>query len=189
MIELLDIKNKLKFNKNDYDDLNNASISLDKEITGFYLNLTNYYDKYKKFAKDNLLELFKINAKRLFRLDFSLPTIPEKAIKSEISYQRMNRDSENLSVPIINVDSEGKSLICCYKSLELNLSKICPAFYCKPFVINIISFIKEDVMLKIKSYKGNKIYIKNEKEKFEKKVEEGDIDEKKRRWGKKRGRY
>ena len=71
----------------------------------------------------------------------------------------------------------------------MNLSKICPAFYCKPFVINIISFIKEDVMLKIKSYKENKIYIKNEEEKFEKKVEEGDIDEKKRRWGKKRGRY
>ena len=41
----------------------------------------------------------------------------------------MNKDSENLCVPIINIDSEGKNLICCYKTLELNLGKTCPAFY------------------------------------------------------------
>jgi len=61
----------------------------------------------------------------------------------------------------------------------LNLGKIFPAFYCKPFVINIISFIKEDMILKIKSYKENKIYIKNKEEKFEKNDEEREIDEKK----------
>ena len=81
-----------------------------------------------------------------------------------IVLSKMNKDSENLCIPIINIDSEGKNLICCYKSLELNLGKICPTFYSKPFLINIISFVKEDMVLKIKSYKENKIDIKNDEE-------------------------
>ena len=40
---LEDIKDKLKFNINDYEDLNNAFKILDKEITDFQSNLKNYY--------------------------------------------------------------------------------------------------------------------------------------------------
>jgi len=80
----------------------------------------------------------------------------------------MNKDSVNLCVPIINIDSEGKNLICCYKTLELKLGKTCPAFYHKPYVINIISFVNEDMTVKVKSYKENKI----EKKKEEKEVKE-----------------
>jgi len=66
--------------------------------------------------------------------------------------------------PIINIDSEGKNLICCYKILELNLGKICPAFYQKPYIINIFSFINEDMSVKVKSYKESKI-VENKKKK------------------------
>ena len=94
----------------------------------------------------------------------------------------MNKDSENLCIPI-NVDSEGKNIICCYKSLELNLGKIWPTFYSKPFLINIISFVKEDMVLKIKSYKENKIDIKNDEEQKKKKklikIKNNDEDEEK----------
>ena len=100
-----------------------------------------------------LSEFFNIKETNLFSLDFSLPKIPQKLSKSGIHLDRMNRDSENLCVPIINIDSEGKNLICCYKSLELNLGKTCPAFYHKPFIINIISFVNEDMTIKIKDYK------------------------------------
>jgi len=92
----------------------------------------------------------------------------------------MKKDSENLCVPIINIDSEGKNLICCYKTLELNLGKTCPAFYYKPYIINIISFVNEDMNVKIKSYKESKIDLKEKKEdKKEKKEnkEDGDGEE------------
>ena len=94
----------------------------------------------------------------------------------------MKKDSENLCVPIINIDSEGKNLICCYKTLELNLGKTCPAFYYKPYIINIISFVNEDMNVKIKSYKESKIDLKEKKEdKKEKKEnkEDGDGEEEK----------
>ena len=64
----------------------------------------------------------------------------------------MNEESKNLCVPVINIDSEGKKLVCCYKSLDLNLGHICPALCNKPYIINIISFVNEDLKLKLKNY-------------------------------------
>ncbi len=52
----------------------------------------------------------------------------------------MNKASEYLYVPIINIYLEGQNLVCSYKILELNLGKICPALYHKPYIITIISF-------------------------------------------------
>ncbi len=87
----------------------------------------------------------------------------------------MKKDSENLCVPIINIDNEGKNIISCYKSLELNLGKTCPALYHKQYTINIISFVNEDMTVKIKSYKENK--IDNKKEQEDKKKEKEDENE------------
>lgn len=74
-------------------------------------------------------EFFNIKESNIFSLDFSLPSIPKATSKLAIHLDKMNKDSENLCVPIINVDSEGKDLICCYKSLELNLGKTYPTLY------------------------------------------------------------
>ena len=158
-----EIKGMLKLNNNDFDNLNNASKDLDKEMSEFNSNLSKYYDSYKKSVEDILTEFFNIEESNIFSLDFSLPNIPKNISKSGIHLDKMKKDSENLCVPIINIDSEGKNLICCYKSLELNLGKTCPAFYHKPYIINIISFVNEDMTVKIKSYKESKIDKKEEK--------------------------
>ena len=42
----------LKLNNNDFDNLNNASKDLDKEISEFNSNLSKYYDSYKKSVED-----------------------------------------------------------------------------------------------------------------------------------------
>ncbi len=94
----------------------------------------------------------------------------------------MKKDSENLCVPIINIDNEGKNIISCYKSLELNLGKTCPALYHKQYTINIISFVNEDMTVKIKSYKENK--IDNKKEQEDKKKEKEDENEEEKEEGK-----
>ena len=80
-----------------------------------------------------------------------MPEIPKNILDINLNFNKMNKNSENLFVPIINIDSEGKNLICCYKTLDLNLGKTCPAFYQKPYIINIISFVNEDLKLKLKS--------------------------------------
>ena len=174
---LKNVKDMLKLNKNDFEDLNNSSRDIDKEISDFISNLDNYYENYKKSAKDILSEFFNIEEQNIFSLDFSLPSIPKKVSNSSIHLDKMKKDSENLCVPIINIDSEGKNLICCYKSLELNLGKTCPAFYHKPYIINIISFVKEDMYVKIKSYKESKIEQKENKKEDKKEKEEKKDDE------------
>ena len=148
----------MKPNINDFEELNIASKEFDKEITDYNSNLSNYFDKYKGGVSDFLKEYFTIKeSNNIFSLDFSLPNIPKNPTESNIDLSKMNKDSENLCVPIINIDSEGKNLICCYKTLELNLGKTCPAFYQKPYIINIISFVNEDMTVKVKSYKESKI--------------------------------
>ncbi len=172
--KLDNIKSILKLNKSDFEDLNNSSKELDKEISEFNSNLNEYHQNYLKSIKEILTEFFSVDESNLFSLDFSLPSIPKKISQSGIHLDRMNKDSENLCVPIINIDSEGKDLICCYKSLELNLGKTCPAFYYKPYIINIISFVNEDMTVKIKKYKESKIdnkETKDDKEKEEHKEE------------------
>ena len=179
---LTKVKGMLKLNKNDFEELNTSSRDLDKEISDFYLNLDKYFENYKNLVKDILSEFFNIEEKNIFSLDFSLPNIPKNISKSTIHLDKMKKDSENLCVPIINIDSEGKNLICCYKTLELNLGKTCPAFYYKPYIINIISFVNEDMNVKIKSYKESKIDLKEKKEdKKENKEnkEDGDGEEEK----------
>ena len=154
----------MKLNINDFEELNNASKEFDKEITDYNSNLSNYFDKYKGGVSDFLKEYFRIKESNIFSLDFSLPNIPKNPTESNIDLSKMNKDSENLCVPIINIDSEGKNLICCYKTLELNLGKTCPAFYQKPYIINIISFVNEDMTVKVKSYKESKIEENKKKE-------------------------
>ena len=157
------IKNLIKLDKNDFDDLNNASRDFDEEITNYYSKLCKYYDKYNEIVKNFLNEFFEINKCNIFNFDFSLPKIPKNTSESFINLFKMKKDSENLCLPIINVDSEGKNLICCYKKLELDLGKTCPAFYEKPYIVNIISFVNEDLKIKLKSYKEIKIELNNKK--------------------------
>ena len=44
----------LQLNRNDYEDLNNTSKDLDKEISDFYSNLNKYYNSYN----NNEMEIF-----------------------------------------------------------------------------------------------------------------------------------
>ena len=186
LMNLNKVKETLKLNKNDFEDLNSSSKELDKEISEFNLNLSKYHDSYLKSIKPILSEFFGVEESNLFSLDFSLPFIPKKISQSGIYLDKMNKDSENLCVPIINIDSEGKDLICCYKSLELNLGKTCPAFYHKPYIINIISFVNEDMTVKIKSYKESKIYKKEKKKtKMKKQIIKRNLKIKKRKRKKK----
>ena len=93
----------------------------------------------------------------------------------------MNKDSKNLCAPapIINLDSEGVNLICCYKPLDLNLGQICPSLYYKPYIINIISFVKEDLKIKIIKYHQENIVKKDKKiEKIENTEKEEKDEEK-----------
>ncbi len=143
--------------------LNNISKKFDDKIINFQNKLKNYYNIYEKEMREFLFDFFEI--KNLFNYDFALPKIPLKPTETNIQLNEMKKDSENLCVPIINIDSEGNNLICCYKTLDINLGKICPTFYEKPFIINIISFVNEDMTVKIKTYKENKIEVFDDKEK------------------------
>ena len=145
----------LRLNRTEFEDLNNSSKELEKEISEFNKNLTKFYDNYNNSLKNKIDECFRMRNINLFKLDFSLPDIPKTNTKSNIVLNKMNTNSENLCVPIISIDSDGKNLICCYKSLELNLGKTCPALYYRPYIINIISFVNEDMRIKIKNYNEN----------------------------------
>ena len=73
-----------------------------------------------------------------------MPKLPNKIDKSAIIFSNMNKNAKNLLVPIINFDSEGEKLICCYNPLDINLGLICPTLYSKEnnnYIINIISFV------------------------------------------------
>ena len=175
---LKDIKGMLKLTQNDLG-LIELSKNLEKIISDFYSNLDKYYEKYNLSMKEKMNKFFSLEGKKIFSLDFSLPDIPQETIKSNIRLEDMKKDSKNLCVPVINIDGEGKQLICCYKSLDLNLGQICPAFYYGPYVINIISFVNEDLTVKIKSYKLiNKIKKEEKKENKEKNQNEGEKEKK-----------
>ena len=170
---LNNLKGQLKLNINSFEYLNKASADLENEITDFLSHLKSYYKNYNNSVKCLLEEFFKLKERDIFSLDFSLPCIPKSLDKSGIVFEKMNKESKNLCVPIINVDTEEKNLTCCYKSLELNLGKICPSFYNGKYTINIISFVNEDMRVSIKSYKETKLEnrIDKEKEKNEKEQE------------------
>ena len=174
---LIEVKEMLKLNPNNFENLIDLSKELEKEISDYYSNLNDYYEKYKQSLKEKLNKFFGTDEKNIFSLDFALPEIPKEITKLGIDLEKMNKDSKNLCVPIINLDSEGKDIICCYKSLELNLGQICPTLYYKPYIINIISFINEDLKITIKDYnKKNKIK-KQEKKEEEKEKEKENQDE------------
>ena len=168
----------LKININDYKKLNKISREFDKEISNLFEQLINYYDIYEISVKEFLLEFFEIIEKKFFKLDFKLSKIPLETTETNIQLNKMKEDSENLCVLIININSEGNNLKCCYKTLDLNLGKICPAFYKKPIIINIIFFVNEDMRVKVKTYKENKIDIFDDEE--EKKENEENKEEEKK---------
>ena len=173
--QLKAIKDILILKPNDFKDLIELSKKLENVIFEYYSILNNYYDNYKNSMKEKL-KLFSSEETKIFNIDFSLPKLPKKINKSGITFLNMDKKSKNLSVPIINLDSEGKNLICCYKSLDINLGLICPALYSKEnnhYTINIISFVNEDLKVKIDDYKlENKIIIKKKENKEDKEKEE-----------------
>ena len=178
---LNDIKKMLVLNKNNFEDLKELLKELDKEISDFITKLNNFYSNFKVLNKEILAEFFNLKRTKIFNLDFSLPDLPESIKNSNVYLNKMNKDSKNLCVPIINIDSEGNNLICCYKSLDLNLGRTCRALYYKPYIINIISFVNEDLFIKIESYKEYKIDKIDKKEEKEEKLKDFEKDEKNKR--------
>ena len=69
-------------------------------------------------------------------------------------------------MPILNFDDD--KLKCCYDTLNINLGEVCSTNYEGKFTINIISFVNEDLTLKIEDYDEKKVD----------KEEEDDDDEK-----------
>jgi len=107
-------------NNNEFESFNNISKYFEKNIYDFKEDLKNYYEKFKERIKNSLYDFSEINEKNIFNLDFSLSKIPNESRQSFIHLNKMNEKSENLCVPIINIDSDGNNLLCCYKTLELS---------------------------------------------------------------------
>ena len=101
----------LKINNQTFDELNKISKEIDNEISKFISNLNNFYEKYKEnnMLKEFLIEFFNIKNKNIFTLDFSLPKISKELNVPFINLEKMNmnKESEYLYMPIINIDSEG----------------------------------------------------------------------------------
>ena len=147
--QLIKIKEILILKPNNAEDLIDISKKMENIIFEFYSNLNNYYENYKRFMKEKLRI---VNSGKIFKVDFSLPKLPDKINKSGIIFSNMDKNAKNLIVPIINFDSEGKNLICCYNPLDINLGLICPTLYSKEnnhYIINIISFVNEDLKIKL----------------------------------------
>ena len=81
----------------------------------------------------------------------------------------------NIFVPIINIDEN--RLKCCYDTLNINLGKICPIYYSGKFKINIISFVNQDLMMKIEDYKSEEINEENNENREEKDKKDDDEEE------------
>ena len=54
LMNLRRVKETLKLNKNDFEDLNTSSKELDKEISEFNLNLSKYHQSYLNSIKTNI---------------------------------------------------------------------------------------------------------------------------------------
>ena len=171
-------KEMLKLNPDNFVNLIDLSKELEKEILDLYSYLNDYYINYKKSLKEKLNSFFSIEERDIFGLDFALPEIPKEITRTYIDLKNLNKDSKNLCVPILNLDSEGKNLICSYKSLELNLGQICPILYNKTYIINILSFINEELKLKIEGYNLENIINPQEKKEEKKENEEKEEEEK-----------
>ena len=157
------VKEMLQLNPNNSNDLIDLSKQVEDSISNYYSLLNEYNENYKETLKEKLNVFFHLNKKNIFILDFALPEIPKNKVRSNIDFEKMNKDYKNLSVPIINTDSEGNNLICCYNPLDINLGQICPALYHKPYIINIISFVNEDLKINIKEKKPQNLVDREEK--------------------------
>ena len=148
---LTEVKNSLKLNNEDYENLNNLSQELEKEIDIFLKKLNNFNQNYNKEVKIIFKEFFSIKNENPFCLDFKIPEIPNEIYNSKINLDSMNNiNLDKICIPIISLDSEGKNLKCCYESLHFNLGKICPIYYQEFYTINIISLVDEDLFTELK---------------------------------------
>ena len=149
LISMKDIKGMFILNRNDFPYLNNALKEIENEISNFILNLEKFNDNYKKSIKDILYEFFNFNKNSIFSLDFSLPELPEKISITNISLYDIDiNNSKNLCLPFITLFSKEKKLISSFISLDINLN-VCPTLYNGFYTIKIISFVNEEMRVKL----------------------------------------
>ncbi len=147
---LTEVKNSLKLNYEDDENLNNLSQELEKEIDIFLKNLNNFNQNYNKEVKIIFKEFFSIKEENPFCLNFKIQEIPKKIHISKINLDSIdNIKLKQICIPIISLDNEGKNLKCCYESLHFDLGKICPIFYQEFYIINIISLVDEDLFTEL----------------------------------------
>jgi hypothetical protein len=72
----------------------------------------------------------KLNEYWLFRLDFKIFEFPFKKENPLIIFDKMNINSANIFIPIINIDNN--NLKYCLDTLNINLGKICPIYKINP---------------------------------------------------------
>ena len=75
-----------------------------------------------------------------------MPLLPEKKIY-HIDYNNSILDSSLLSIPIIT--KINGILKCNYNKISLQKGPYCPEFYSKPIILNIISFVDEEIKAEI----------------------------------------
>ena len=75
-----------------------------------------------------------------------MPLLPEKKIYN-LDYSFSKLDSPLLLFPIIT--KMNGILKCNYKKIFLQLGPYCREFYSKPIILNIISFVDEEIKLEI----------------------------------------
>ena len=151
-----DISQYFKININDkFPSLNECIGNIENDYKDIYNEINSYNDSFKKDIIIHIENFLKLDANGLFRLDFKIFEFPKENEKYWIKLDKMNINSPNLFIPIINIDDN--KLKCCFDTLNINLGKICPTYYNGKFKINIISFVNEDLMMKIEDYKEENI--------------------------------
>ena len=163
---LKEIDSHLKIDKNHGEEI-------EKTLKEYYNILIPLLDETIK-VKAQLSEIIKQNEKikglnenNIFKENYSLPQLPENSENLEklnIDFSKINYNSEDLCVPMINLNSDSQNLICSQKKINIYLGEICPYNYDKPITIKIISFVKEKIKNSItksklliisKNHKGN----------------------------------
>ena len=167
-----DISMYFRINMNDkFPSLNKCITKIENDYKEQFLSINSYNDSFIRDIKIQIENFLKLEVYGLFRLDFRIFKFPNKKEKPWIQLDKMNINSPNLFIPIINIDNN--NLKCCFDTLNINLGKICPIYYNGKYKINIISFVNEDLMLKIEDYKEeNNLERSINKEKNKKDLEE-----------------
>ena len=166
------------------DDIRNSEkdilkfISSPKEFLKNYININfhkiinreNLISENKNKIEDMKLE-YNNKIDIIFENNLNIPLLfPEKKICS-INYDQINLDSSYLSIPIIaNVNGEIKS-----NCKMINVQVTTPFlnhFYSEPIILNIMSYVEEDIKAEIKELSYN------HKEEFEKKSPKIEFSEK-----------